>query len=454
MKLTLLITTFLICSFSFGQTIPSKERALKDFKLKKESIEKQLKFLGIESGLKNIKVEHSGGPYRKYSIGARTYYYDHVADQEAAYHKFKLTTPTYSNGDKFVLKVIIDYNSFEYLNSGYRRNLGKYALRSAKVSVESYEGKELTNSQLFEKLNDLSILKGKEFEVANKYHFVSISEVSFEKKGKRNYQGTTLFEYGIKIKGKGAKYESNGDDYIEYEIRETADIEAHYTADIGLIKGQWKFVDYSLRQDRSKEKISNIIENPDVPAYISLRYKPLKEIMVGPHVSEDISIYSIKYMNDLKSLILYRMHTVPKGKFVEGELLTNLFSTEQGKSALDQFYNLRQTMNVYYLDSVKVGFASNRTQIIKGKNGQFSISYSVKRTASKELFKKAKSEGATKAQLAIIKYNAKGYYNLDIDLAVKEGKIIISDVILPVRANEIKYQNGGSTRKHPISISK
>jgi hypothetical protein len=450
MKLTLVIAFILLTFLCYSQIIPTKEKASKDFQLKKESIEKQLKFLGIETGLKDVKIEHSGGPYRKYSIGSRTYYYDHVSVQDAAYHKFTLTTPTYSNGDKFVLDVLINYDSYQYLNSGYRKNLGKYALRSARVSVKSYEGKELTSSQLLEKLNDLSILKGKEFQVANKYHFVSIDEVSFEKKSQRNYKGTILYAYEIKIKGKGANFESNGDNYIEYEVRETADIEAYFKADIGLSKGQWKFVDYSFQPVRSKEKISNIIKNPDVPAYISLRYKSLKEIMASPHISENISIYSIKYMNDLKNLVLFRLNSVSKDEFIQGELLTNLFSTEEGISALKQFYNLKKTMTDYYLDSVKIGFSSNRTRILEGKNGQFSISYSVKRTPSKETFKEAKANGATKAQLSIIKYPGKGYYNLRIQLSELDGKIHISEVITPERANQIKYINGGE-RRHPIS---
>lgn len=451
MKITLALTMLFLTLLSFGQSVPTKEKATKDFQLKKESIEKQLKFLGIETGLKDIKVEHTEGPYRKYSIGAITYYYDHVSDQDAAYHKFKLTTPTYANGDKFVLEVVINYDSYLYQNSGYRKSLNKYELRSAKVSVITYEGKDLTTTQLMEKLNDLTILKGKEFEVAYKYHFVTIDEVSFEKLGQRNYQGTTLNKYEIRIKGTGANFESNGDNYIEYEIRETADIEAYYTADIGLSKGEWKFVDYSLKQDRSKEKITNIVEDPDVPAYISLRYKSLKEIIEGPHFADDISVYSKKYMNDLKSLVLFRLNTVPKEEFIKGELLTNLFASEEGKYAIDQYYNLRQTMKDYYLDSVSVGFASNRTQILEGQTGQFDISYSVIRDASKELYKKAKTEGASKAQLAIIKYPGKGYYNLTMQLKEVDGKVVVSEVKEPAQANRIKYINGGE-RTHPISI--
>ena len=63
-KTTLALAMLFLTLLGFGQTIPTKEKATKDFQLKKESIEKQLKFLGIESGLKDIKVEHSGGPYR------------------------------------------------------------------------------------------------------------------------------------------------------------------------------------------------------------------------------------------------------------------------------------------------------------------------------------------------------------------------------------------------------
>ena len=320
--------------------------------------------------MKDVKVEHSVGPYRKYSHGAKTYYYDHVSEQDAAYHKFTLTTPTYENGDKFELDVIIGYDSYEYLSSGYRNNLGKYALRSANVSVKSYEGKDLTSTKLIEKLNDLSILQGQEFEVAYKYHFISIEEVSFKKLGQRNDQGTTLNEYEIKIIGKGANFESNGDNYIEYEIRETADIEAYFTAEIGLSNGKWNFFGYSLHQDRSKEKISNVIENPNVPAYISLRYRPLKELMAGYQVADEISIYSNKYMNDLKNLVMHRFFAVEKDEFIKGELLTGLFSTEEGKSALDQFYNLKKTIKDFYLDSVEFeNGQSPRTSIEEGETG-------------------------------------------------------------------------------------
>jgi hypothetical protein len=156
MKLTLLLGFSILTILASAQTIPSKERAKKDFYLRKESIEKQLKFLGIESGLKDIKVEHTEGPYRNYSIGSKTHYYDRVSEQDAAHHKFILTTPTYVNGDNFVLSVVIRYDSYEYLSSGYRNSLGKYALRSARVSVKSYEGKELNSAQLLDKLNDLS----------------------------------------------------------------------------------------------------------------------------------------------------------------------------------------------------------------------------------------------------------------------------------------------------------
>ena len=88
----------------------------------------------------------------------------------------------------------------------------------------------------------------------------------------------------------------------------------------------------------------------------------------------------------------------------------------------------------------------------KGGQGQFSVSYRVKRTASKDLFKKAKANGASKEQLNIIKYPAQGYYNLSIDLKEENGKILIDDVISPNGANQIKYKNGGSTRSHPITI--
>jgi hypothetical protein len=451
MKFTLTLLFTIATILSFGQTIPTKERAEKDFYLKKESIEKQLKFLGIESGLKDIKVEHSEGPYRNYSIGSKIYYYDYVTEKDAAHHKFILTTPTYPNGDKFVLSVVINYDSYLYPSNGYRKSLGKYELRSAKVSIRSYEGKELTSTLLLEKLNDLSVLKGKEFEVEYKYHFVDIDEVSFEKMGQRNYQGTTLTKYQIKVKGQVAEFESNnGEDYMEYEIRESADVEVYYTADIGLSEGEWKFVDYSLKQDRSKSKITNIEKDPNVPAYISLRYKSLKEIMAGPHIASDIPKTSIKYMNDVKNLVINRFNMVPKNKFVQGELLTSLFSTDQGKSALNQLYNLKQTMADYYLDSVSVSFNSNRTRISEKNGGQFSISYSVIRESSKELSKKAKSNGASKEQLAIIKYPAKGYYNLSMQVSLVNGSAVISEVILPERANRIEYVNGG-LREHPMS---
>ncbi|MCT4580481.1 MAG: hypothetical protein N4A35_03610 [Flavobacteriales bacterium] len=452
MKITFTFILTLGFTLLYGQQIPTKDRALKDIKLKTESIEKQLEFFGVQSGLEAIKIEHSGGPYRKYSTGARTFYYDHVADFDAAYHKFTLTTPQYPNGDQFTFDLIISYNSYHYLHSGYRKSLGKYKLNIATISVKSYKGKELTTTQLIEKLNDLSKEQGKAFEVDNKYHFTQIETIGFERKEQRIRQGVTYYEYEIKIKGKGAKYESSAGDYIEYEIRETADITAYYTADIGLINGKWKFTDYSLKQDFNKIEVTNVEKDPNVPAYQSLRNLSLKEILAGPQISKEISVYSIKYMNDLKSLVLLRLTQVPKEEFIKGELLTTLFSTEAGQSAFNQFYNLKQTMKDYYLDSVQLGFASNRTQIEKGGQGQFSVSYRVKRTASKDLFKKAKANGASKEQLNIIKYPAQGYYNLSIDLKVENGKILIDDVISPNGANQIKYKNGGSTRSHPITI--
>lgn len=447
MKKTLTVTMLFLAFLSFGQTIPTKEKATKDFQLEKESIEKQLKFFGIESGLKDIKVEHSAGPYRKYSIGAKNYYYDHVSEQDAAYHKFTLTTPTYENGDKFELDVIIDYDSYEYLSSGYRNNLGKYALRYASVSVKSYEGKDLTTAKLIEKLNELSSRQGQEFEVANKYHFISIEEVSFKKLEQRNNQGTALNEYEIKIIGKGADFGTNGDNFIEYEIEETADIEAYFTAEIALLDGKWDF--YSLYQDRSKGKISNVIENPNVPAYISLRYRPLKELMAGYQVADEISIYSNKYMNDLKSLVMHRFFAVEKDEYIKGELLTGLFSTEAGKSALDQLYNIKKTMKDFYLDSVEFqNGQSPYTRIEEGGFGQYKIVYVVGRNASKELLKKAKKNGATKAQLAIIKYPAKGYYDVSMELSVVDGKVVISEVGDPGPSNQIRY---GNRNRHPIS---
>ena len=104
----------------------------------------------------------------------------------------------------------------------------------------------------------------------------------------------------------------------------------------------------------------------------------------------------------------------------------------------------------YYLDSVSVRFNSNRTRISKKDGGQFSISYSVIRKSSKELSKTAKSNGAGKEQLAIIKYPAKGYYNLSMQVSLVNGNAVISEVILPERANRIEYFNGGG-KSHPMS---
>ncbi len=449
-KTIILLFISFISLTAAAQTIPSKSKALSDFNLKKESVESQMKFLGIESGLKNVKIEQTEGPYRRYSIGSRTYYYDHVSEQDAAYFIFKLTTPVYDNGDQFVLRVEMDYDSYTYKSTGYRKSLGKYALRSAKVSVESYIGKDLSNAQLFEKLNDHSIKEGKSFEVDNNYHFTEIESVEFVKINQQNFQGTTLYNYEIIIKGVGADFRSNGSDYVEYEIVKKADLEAHYKAQVGLSKGQWKFVDYSLKPNREKTKLANIEKDPNVPAYESLRYKSLKEIMNGPIVADDISIYSYKYMNDLKSLVLYRLNSTVKDDFLQGDLLTNLFSTEQGKSALNQFYGLKKTMQDYYLDSVKCTFASNATLITKGGSCQFDLSYSVQRKPSKELSKKAKADGADKGQLAVIKYPAKGYYSLRMELSVVNGNIVVTDVSEPGRANRISYINGSDLR-HPIS---
>ena len=99
----------------------------------------------------------------------------------------------------------------------------------------------MTTAKLIEELNELSSRQGQEFEVANKYHFISIEEVSFKKLEQRNNQGTALKEYEIKIIGKGADFGSNGDNFIEYEIEETADIEAYFTAEIALLDGKWDF---------------------------------------------------------------------------------------------------------------------------------------------------------------------------------------------------------------------
>lgn len=450
---SLLILIALSSVTVFSQTIPSKSRALKDFQLKKASIEKQLKYFGIESGLEGIKVEHTGGPYEYYSIGSRTYYYDHVSDRDAAYHTFKMTTPTYDNGDKFIFKVKIGYDSYEYMSTGYRKSLGKYALRSADISIDSYEGKELTNSLLLENLNKFSIEKGKELEVANKYHFYQIDELTFEKTGKQSYRGTTQYLYEIKIAGKVAEYMTQGDDYIEYEIEETADVVAFYNAKVTLVDNEWVFLDYFLNEDRSKTKISNVQENPEVPAYKCLRFISLKEIMNGPIVSDDISMYSYKYFNDIKDLVFKRLHEVPREEFIKGDLLTNLFSTEEGKSALNQFYSLRQTMEDYYLDSVKSGVDAYGVRLEKDDDVQFNISYRVERTASKELSKLAKAEGASKDKLAVIKKNGKGYYSLNMRVSVIDGKIVITSVLKPAIASEITYEDGSyQGAKHPLSI--
>jgi hypothetical protein len=258
-----------------------------------------------------------------------------------------------------------------------------------------------------------------------------------------------LSNYKITIKGKGVNFFTNGDNYIEYEIEEMADIEAHFTADIGLRKGKWKFVDYSLREDGSKQKITNIIKYPKAPAYKSLANISLKEIMAGPHISEDISINNMKYLNNIKGLVLFRLGTVSKEELVKEEVLTNLFSKDEGKAALTEYYNLKQTMNDYYLDSVKFRFGS-KSRVSEGETGRFDLTYSVKRTASKELFKKAKSNGATKKQLAIIKYPAKGYYDISMRVSIINGFVVISE--FTKGRNHIDYTNGGPIT-HPLSIA-
>lgn len=446
-KISLFLILFISVLSSLAQTLPNKDKARKDIELKKN----QLKNLGIETGLNGVEIEHEEGPFRYYSIGSRTYYYDHVSEQDAAYHVFKLTTPLYENGDKFILRLEINYNSYNYLSSGYRKSFGKYALRAANVSIKSYEGKELTKSKLLEELNKLSVKKGKEFEVDNKYHFTHIKNVEFEKLEQQNYKGTTLYNYKIKIVGIGAEFESSLGDFTEYEIRKVAEIEAYYNAKIGLSQGKWMFVDYSLKQDREQTKINNIKVDPILPAYESLRHKSIKELMKGPIISEDISVYSIKYLNDLKRFVIFRLNTVSRNEFIKGELLTNLFTTESGKSALNQFYNLKQTMDDYYLDSVKCYFDSNRSQIIENKSGQFNLSYSVKRDASKDLYKKAKAAGVRKDMLNVIKYSANGYCKFNLKIGLVNGKVVVLETKDPLFYNRIKYTNGGQKVTHPIS---
>ena len=45
--------------------------------------------------------------------------------------------------------------------------------------LRAIRGKELTTTQLIEKLNDLSKEQGKAFEVDNKYHFTQIETIGF-----------------------------------------------------------------------------------------------------------------------------------------------------------------------------------------------------------------------------------------------------------------------------------
>tara|TARA_B110000285_G_C14816905_1_gene464628 strand:- start:210 stop:734 length:525 start_codon:yes stop_codon:yes gene_type:complete len=171
--------------------------------------------------------------------------------------------------------------------------------------------------------------------------------------------------------------------------------------------------------------------------------------MAGYQVADEISIYSNKYMNDLKSLVMHRFFAVEKDEYIKGELLTGLFSTEAGKSALDQLYNIKRTMKDFYLDSVEFqNGQSLYTRIREGGFGQYNIAYVVGRNASKELLKKAKKNGATKAQLAIIKYPAKGYYDVSMELSVVDGKVVISEVGNPGPSNQIRY---GNDNRHPIS---
>lgn len=442
-KVVLTVLLFGIVTLGQAQKKVSISQAENDLEKHKEELIQLLAVkYGIDTGLKGIQITYQEGPYVRYSMNAESYGWKYVSKPDLLIHKFKATTPTYDNGNKFLFEIEVVYNAHEYGFFGARKYLGEYVYNGISLNMTEFQGKEISQGLLQDRLNLILLAKPSLLQ-ADDFQFVQIDSIGFEKQEETKILGWPGFYYQIDVYGLGVDIK---DGYYEkeYEVERTAKLHATFTAAYYLYEGSWKMNQqyfYFKDVQTYEESTSGF-----VPAYKKLDETSLVEMIGGAQIVESIPSTSLRKVNDLKRLIVYRYSTCSKETFIEGELLTKMFSSTAGKEALDELYSFKDQMKAYALDSVSLRF-SNMAEKFEEDNSTLDLvlNFTVKRDLESAQVKSYKGK-VSKEAYKLIKYRAKGYMQWVITARLLDGSVKIEALTVN---NFVTYNNGGST-KHPL----
>lgn len=443
-KLGLMLSLLLVAVNALSQSPISQSQAEKDLYAHKARIEKlMLDRYGITEGLKDCKISHIAGPYRRYSSQAKSYGWNYVSDLDQSFHLFSIVTPKYDNGNEFEFELEVIYDSYEYGFFGARKAYGKFEYSAVSLNLKEFKGNELNEALLLDKLNDLSNEKPKAFNI-DKYKFYQVDSVKFKKIQEKKTLGWTGFEYQVDLYGKAVETMIGFSD-LEYESVKTANIHATLSAAYILYYGEWKIAENYVYL--TEKVITNEKETNDVPAYKKLDELSLVDMMGKNVISDSIPNNTYRKANDIKRLILRRFSTQSRDEFIQGEFLTTLFDNDKGNEGLNHVYAFKKTMKEYLLDSVSFNF-TDYSSAFKG-NGykvDYTLNYNVKRELDSKSVKAYKGE-VSKDAYQILKYKTKGYVVFKFTVLLKDNKFMVDDFWF---YNAVKYNNGGETT-HPVN---
>jgi len=428
------LLTVLMTFNLWSQKQPGWEKAKSDLIKNESKLNHFLSNYGYQS-TEGFKFSQKQDPYQRYSYYANNSLYRYIYEPDLIVYSFLAKAPKTASGDEYTFSLAIEYSRSKSQNR-IVEPIDNYIFYGVSAAVHEYKGKDVNEAVLLKCLFNYTT-NWNALNLYGDYDFSRIDSIAFQRNKNPNANSKSAQEYSVKLKGEGVKV------WGDYEYSGVANLEVDYMMTIDQTNGKWEAT--HLRKISQDPVVTNEHVNPNYPP-VNLA----KDIGIEPLYKQyshvDLKISSYRYLMDICRLIEDKLD-LGQEKFSEVPIIKSLFSGEAGEDAINTIFTLKGLESKYYLtlDQIEVSDTYGRGVSTENENS-IEIKFRYSRALSKDDVKKAKSEGASKEVLNVIKYPASGYIKYSVEIMNTGSKLNVKATNL---YSQLVLKNGNNS-KHPL----